>query len=176
VSGGFNPELSLWDIFSQQPLRVGVVNWWFTWPATKVSDFLVSDRAYAKVVASLGPDGRPPSAPIPFGLETYPKPLLQECVAAARAPESIDVAEVAPRVSGSDEAARAIRTALQESIGVDSFAARFAAGKLREASAGGRPFDFLALQLYGLDALRNRLAEAGALAAAPLDLQASGAE
>src|SRR5262249_30306136 len=142
----------------------------------KVSDFLVSDRAYAKAVASLGPDGRPPSSPIPFGLETYPKGVLQECVAAVRSPESIDVAAVAPHAKGDDEAAREVLRALWDSIGVDSVAAGFAAGNLREARESGRPFDFLAVQLYGLDALRNRLEDAGTLASAPLDRQATGAD
>ena len=34
---------------SEKGLRIGVVNWWATWPAEAVNGFLVSDRAAFKI-------------------------------------------------------------------------------------------------------------------------------
>lgn len=36
---------AIWNVASAKGVSVGVVNWWATWPAERVSGFLVSDRA-----------------------------------------------------------------------------------------------------------------------------------
>lgn len=40
---------ALWNVASEKGLRVGVVNWWATWPADPVNGYLVSDRAFFKL-------------------------------------------------------------------------------------------------------------------------------
>lgn len=39
---------TFWNVASEKGLRVGVVNWWATWPADAVNGYLVSDRAFFK--------------------------------------------------------------------------------------------------------------------------------
>jgi Type I phosphodiesterase / nucleotide pyrophosphatase len=39
---------TFWNVASEKGLRVGVVNWWATWPAEAVNGWLVSDRAAFK--------------------------------------------------------------------------------------------------------------------------------
>jgi hypothetical protein len=40
---------TFWNVASEKGLRVGVVNWWASWPAEPVNGFVVSDRAYLKL-------------------------------------------------------------------------------------------------------------------------------
>jgi hypothetical protein len=40
---------TFWNVASEKGLRVGVVNWWATWPADAVNGYLVSDRAFFKL-------------------------------------------------------------------------------------------------------------------------------
>ncbi len=40
---------TFWNVASEKGLRVGVVNWWATWPAEAVNGWLVSDRAAFKI-------------------------------------------------------------------------------------------------------------------------------
>jgi len=40
---------AFWNVASEKGLRVGVVNWWATWPADAVNGYLVSDRAFFKI-------------------------------------------------------------------------------------------------------------------------------
>jgi predicted AlkP superfamily phosphohydrolase/phosphomutase len=35
---------AFWNILSDSGIRVGVVNWWLTWPAERVNGFIVSDK------------------------------------------------------------------------------------------------------------------------------------
>jgi hypothetical protein len=55
---------ALWNVASEKGLRVGVVNWWATWPADPVNGFVVTDRAFFKLEKG-GPPERevhPPEA------------------------------------------------------------------------------------------------------------------
>ena len=55
---------TFWNVASEKGLRVGVVNWWATWPAEAVNGWLVSDRAAFKIEKG-GPADRevyPPGA------------------------------------------------------------------------------------------------------------------
>ena len=40
---------AFWNVASEKGLRVGVVNWWATWPADAVNGYLVTDRALFKL-------------------------------------------------------------------------------------------------------------------------------
>jgi hypothetical protein len=40
---------AFWNVASEKGLRVGVVNWWATWPADAVNGYVVTDRAYFKL-------------------------------------------------------------------------------------------------------------------------------
>jgi len=40
---------TFWNVASEKGLRVGVVNWWATWPADPVNGYVVSDRAFFKI-------------------------------------------------------------------------------------------------------------------------------
>ncbi len=40
---------TFWNVASEKGLRVGVVNWWATWPADAVNGYVVSDRAPFKL-------------------------------------------------------------------------------------------------------------------------------
>jgi hypothetical protein len=55
---------TFWNVASDKGLRVGVVNWWATWPADPVNGFLVTDRAAFKLEKGGPPDREvhPPEA------------------------------------------------------------------------------------------------------------------
>ena len=40
---------TFWNVASEKGLRVGVVNWWATWPADTVNGYAVTDRALFKL-------------------------------------------------------------------------------------------------------------------------------
>jgi len=40
---------TFWNVAAEKGLRIGIVNFWASWPAEPVSGFLVSDRAYLKL-------------------------------------------------------------------------------------------------------------------------------
>lgn len=55
---------AFWNVASDKGLRVGVVNWWATWPAEAVNGYLVTDRAEFRLEKE-GPSDRevyPPEA------------------------------------------------------------------------------------------------------------------
>ena len=43
---GMVKQKMLWELFSQENRKVGVINWWFSWPASHVSGYIVSDRIH----------------------------------------------------------------------------------------------------------------------------------
>ncbi len=47
---------TFWNVASEKGLRVGVVNWWATWPADAVNGYVVSDRAFFKLEKGGPPD------------------------------------------------------------------------------------------------------------------------
>jgi Type I phosphodiesterase / nucleotide pyrophosphatase len=47
---------AFWNVASEKGLRVGVVNWWATWPADAVNGYLVSDRTAFKLEKGAAPD------------------------------------------------------------------------------------------------------------------------
>jgi hypothetical protein len=73
---------ALWNVASEKGLRVGVVNWWATWPADAVNGFVVTDRAFFKLEK-----GGPPER------EVHP-------------PEAFEALRALPRTGETDRAAR----------------------------------------------------------------------
>jgi hypothetical protein len=55
---------AFWNVASEKGLKVGVVNWWASWPADPVNGWLVSDRAAFKLEKGGAPDREiyPPQA------------------------------------------------------------------------------------------------------------------
>jgi hypothetical protein len=62
---------TFWNVASEKGLRVGVVNWWATWPADPVNGYLVSDRAFFKRSQG-GPPDREVSPADAFSLLPLP--------------------------------------------------------------------------------------------------------
>src|SRR5207247_4177695 len=58
---------TFWNVASDKGLRVGIVNWWATWPAEAVNGTIVSDRAFFKLERGE-----------PFDRETYPPSVFEE--------------------------------------------------------------------------------------------------
>jgi Type I phosphodiesterase / nucleotide pyrophosphatase len=48
---------TFWNVASEKGLRVGVVNWWATWPADAVNGYVVTDRAFFKLEKGGPPEG-----------------------------------------------------------------------------------------------------------------------
>jgi hypothetical protein len=71
---------TFWNVASEKGLRVGVVNWWATWPADAVNGYLVSDRAFFKKEKGGTPDREvhPPEA---FGQLPAPDPAAERAEA-----------------------------------------------------------------------------------------------
>jgi Type I phosphodiesterase / nucleotide pyrophosphatase len=63
---------TFWNVASEKGLRVGVVNWWATWPAAPVNGFVVTDRAFFK----LDRGGEPDREVFPPDLFPRLKPLV----------------------------------------------------------------------------------------------------
>jgi hypothetical protein len=64
ASAALRSVKTLWNVASEKGLRVGVVNWWASWPAEPLNGWLVSDRAAFKIEKG-GPADRevyPPEA------------------------------------------------------------------------------------------------------------------
>ena len=66
VSGYLRKVKTFWEILSDHGLRVGVVNWWGSWPARELRGWNISERYYYKLSSA----GEPQE-------ETYPKELFQ---------------------------------------------------------------------------------------------------
>ncbi len=55
---------TFWNVASDKGLRVGVVNWWATWPADALNGYVLADRAVFKLESGAPPDREvyPPEA------------------------------------------------------------------------------------------------------------------
>ena len=67
VSGYLRKVKTFWEILSDNGLRVGVVNWWGSWPARELRGWNVSERYYYKL--SSGGQAQE---------ETFPRELFQQ--------------------------------------------------------------------------------------------------
>lgn len=92
---------TFWNVASDKGLRVGVVNWWATWPADAVNGYVVSDRAVFKLDKGGAPDR-----------EVYP-PELFETLRALLPPAGAEPTEAVARARRLDlfhsDAARRLR-------------------------------------------------------------------
>jgi hypothetical protein len=63
-SAALRAAKTFWNVASEKGLRVGVVNWWASWPAEAVNGFVVSDRTFLKLEkgGSLEHEVHPPEA------------------------------------------------------------------------------------------------------------------
>jgi hypothetical protein len=64
ASAALRAVKAFWNVASDKGLRVGVVNWWATWPADPVNGYLVTDRALFRLEKGGAPDREvhPPEA------------------------------------------------------------------------------------------------------------------
>jgi hypothetical protein len=67
VSGYLRKIKTFWEILSDHGLRVGIVNWWGSWPARELRGWNISERFYYK----LSSGGQPRE-------ETFPRALFQQ--------------------------------------------------------------------------------------------------
>lgn len=65
----------LWEIFAQKNRNVGVINWWYSWPAYKVPGFIISDRVHYWRLSERGKHAGLPDAHL-----VHPDRLLEEVV------------------------------------------------------------------------------------------------
>ncbi|HUG52759.1 MAG TPA: alkaline phosphatase family protein [Vicinamibacteria bacterium] len=86
---------TFWNVASEKGLRVGVVNWWATWPADPVNGYVVTERALFKLEKGGA-----------FDRETFPPEAFERlrplAASVAEKPRGIDTFAL--------EAARALRT------------------------------------------------------------------
>jgi len=93
VTGAFRTEKTIWEILSEEGLKVNVVGWLTTWPAEKVNGIIVSQKAMeglSKIYQN----------PEKFKSEsdnsriTYPGEILEQLKAFNKAPPSIGGEEI----------------------------------------------------------------------------------
>ena len=63
----------LWELFAQENRNVGVINWWFSWPAIQVPGFIISDRIHYWRLHE-----RSSGSSLPEAHLVYPKSLLDK--------------------------------------------------------------------------------------------------
>ena len=66
-------EKMLWEIFAQEEKNVGVINWWYSWPAYEVPGFIISDRVHYWRLSARDKQGGATDSHL-----VYPKRLLDE--------------------------------------------------------------------------------------------------
>jgi hypothetical protein len=83
---------TFWNVASEKGLRVGVVNWWATWPADAVNGYVVTERALFKLEKGGSFEGEtaPPDVfdrlrPLAAGAAEKPRGIDECALAAARA-------------------------------------------------------------------------------------------
>jgi hypothetical protein len=77
ASAALRSVKAFWNVASDKGLRVGVVNWWATWPADPVNGWLVTDRALFKLEKGGG-----------FDRETHPPEALDRLRLLVSSPEA----------------------------------------------------------------------------------------
>jgi len=82
---------TFWNVASEKGLRVGVVNWWATWPADAVNGYVVTERALFKLEKGGSFEGEtaPPEAfdrlrPLAARAASKPRGIDEFALAAAR--------------------------------------------------------------------------------------------
>lgn len=162
---------ALWNVLSDQDLRVAVLRWWATWPAEHVHGCLVSDNR-VRATARAARDPRARAAALASGT-TYPPELVAELGALEGFWEprhwwDDDDPRGSAERTLSDPAFRdlpeELRPALLEDWGALRLAHnmaeddRFAAAAAEHLLARGE-VDFLAVYLQGTDGIAHRIEE-----------------
>lgn len=83
---GMIQQKMLWEIFAQENKSVGVINWWYSWPAYEVPGFIISDRVHYWRLSERGKH-----AGIPDSHLVYPERLLDEVMKRVVDPFSLSV-------------------------------------------------------------------------------------
>jgi len=89
VTGAFREAATVWEIAGAYGIRVGVANWWPTWPAPAVNGFVVTDHldeyvklkyTQASAEGTSGDSGIGETVPEPITMQalTWPDNLLRE--------------------------------------------------------------------------------------------------
>jgi len=131
VTSSVRRRLALWNILSGLGLRVGVVDWYATWPAEPVNGFIVSDRIH-----TLGPETE--------GVTHPPFASLQTTLASTLLPPLDRLPAIGALKSGFETLPHDLEKALEDDLKRYEMAR-----KLYEAQ---RP-DFFAFYLKGIDAV-----------------------
>jgi len=76
----------LWELFAQEDRSVGVINWWYSWPACEVPGFIISDRVHYWRLKEKGKNGSLPDAHL-----VYPDRLFDEVVKRIVDPSALPV-------------------------------------------------------------------------------------
>ena len=88
---------AMWNIASNANKKVGMINWWVTWPAEKVNGFIVSDRiTYSRMEASIHKE-------FTTEYDVYPKKLMDEIKYLIEKPNDITKNEIKQFMTLSDE-------------------------------------------------------------------------
>jgi len=69
---------AFWNVASEKGLRVGVVNWWATWPCDTVNGYVVTDRAFLRVDKGGAPDREACPADVFDALRELPSSVAPE--------------------------------------------------------------------------------------------------
>ncbi|MGH9674199.1 MAG: alkaline phosphatase family protein [Bryobacteraceae bacterium] len=137
---------ALWTILSEQGVRVGVVNWYVTWPAEPVKGYLVSD--INPLIRAQGFHDGPAIAGV-----THPPRLLSDLASFAKSPGNAGDALELPVFDALTPEAK--MTLFQNAYAVDRFAASAA------VYINKRKVDFLAVYFQGIDRVSHFLQAKG---------------
>jgi tetratricopeptide (TPR) repeat protein/predicted AlkP superfamily pyrophosphatase or phosphodiesterase len=141
---------AIWNVLSEQGVRVGVIGWWATFPAEEVNGFIVTDRVAHQV---FGPHR--PREVVGEG-KVYPPPIDKLVRSLRIAPESISTRQLSRYIRLEGEAAPLPAT--QEKL-IDDFKTLLAAGDTYgrialELEKQHHP-DFLAIYFEGTDTVSH---------------------
>jgi type I phosphodiesterase/nucleotide pyrophosphatase len=170
VTSTVRRSVSLWEMLSRSGRRVALVNWWATWPAETVSGVVVTER----LTYSLPANGLPPREA--YGL-TYPPSLLPDVRKLVLSPQNVPADEVKRflddrvGVPSSVPDALKLEDDLRFLIAADQSYLRVFKALLSSGSrlSSGRPYDFAALYLRGIDLVSHRFARFSTLLATSQD-------
>lgn len=97
IDGRHVRRKTFWQILSDAGQRVGVVNWWHTWPASPVNGFIVSDRLFHwRMEATIGRG-------LPEGHLASPDDLLDEVRTVMTGPDEVTAEDARRFVSLRDD-------------------------------------------------------------------------
>ena len=104
VTGAFRTEKALWEMLSEEGLKVSIIGWLVTWPAEKVNGIMVSQKAIEGLskIYQNPHKFKAETSSTSSGRITYPDHVLEELRTFNRAPDSISEQEISNFFSGID--------------------------------------------------------------------------